>query len=167
MITIFLDMDGVLADFDSKSIELIGKRLRDFPDSASGWLAMNEHQNIYRILDKMTDADELVDGVFKLVKQYNSTVAVLTAIPKFGKIIDAKRHKLQWLNEHFPTLLYDFNIGPWAQDKYKHCNRGDVLIDDSELNIPQWQNAGGHGILHTDAKSSLIQLEKYLSGEVY
>jgi len=165
MRTVYLDMDGVLADFDNKSIELIGKRLRDFPDSMSGWAAMEKHQNIYRILDRMPDSDALVCGVMMLARQCGFSVAVLSAIPKFGRMPSAKSDKKKWLAEHYPHLLHDFNIGPWAQDKYKHANPGDVLIDDSELNVPQWNDAGGFGILHIDAKTSLQKLKDYLHAD--
>lgn len=161
MLTVYLDMDGVLADFDKKSIELIGKPLRLFPDSKSGWEAMHPHKNIYEILDKMEDADELVDGVFTLKEKYNFNVGVLTAIPKIGKIPNAKIHKVAWIEKHYPRLSSNFNIGPHAQHKQFHARKGDVLIDDSTMNIPQWNDAGGYGILHTSAKLSLELLANY------
>ena len=162
MLTVYLDMDGVLADFDKKTIELIGKMLREFPTSKEGWDAMADHRNIYELLEPMPDAVELVNGVITLCKVHNVNYGVLTAIPKIGKIPDAKIHKVKWIKNTFPELSHNFNIGPHAQHKQFHAREGDVLIDDSELNIPQWNDAGGYGILHTSAKRSLVLLENYL-----
>jgi 5'(3')-deoxyribonucleotidase len=162
MRTLYLDMDGVLADFDKKSIELLGKRLKDFPDSQSGWAAMIQHQNIYDILDPMPDARDLVNGVFDIRETFDFEIAILTAIPRVGSIPDARLHKRQWILRHFPELIFNFNIGPHAKHKQFHARAGDVLIDDSELNIPQWIDKGGYGILHTSAEDSLMKLELYL-----
>lgn len=165
--TVYLDMDGVLADFDKKTIELIGKRLRDFPTSKEGWAAIEHVQNIYEILEPMPDADKLVNGVFRLQEKfrYNFDIGVLTAIPRVGTIPDAKIHKRDWILKYYPELIYNFNIGPHAVDKQKHCRPGDVLIDDSEKNIPQWNDASGYGIFHTSAENSLSLLEEYLANK--
>lgn len=159
---VWLDMDGVLADFDKKSIELIGKRLSDFPDSASGWAAMNTHKDIYSILEPMPDAKDLVVGIKQLTEKHGFKVGVLTAIPKFGRIPDAEIHKKKWIDKYYPHLLDNFRIGPHAVNKQEHCIPGDVLIDDSTMNIPQWNARGGFGILHTSAAQSLSILDKYL-----
>lgn len=161
--TIYLDLDGVLADFDLYCRALLGKSLNQFPDSESGWNALGEHkQTIFRHLKPMQDAKDLVNGVTMLANDYGYHVGVLTAIPKHGRVPHAKRHKKEWLYNNFPQLLDDFNIAPFAEDKQKHCVVGDILIDDSELNIPQWRNVGGVGILHTSAINSLVELETYL-----
>jgi 5'(3')-deoxyribonucleotidase len=160
---IFLDMDGVLADFDRYCLETIGKSLSTFPDSESGWAALGQDKyTMFRHLKPMEDAHILVDGVIKLAHEYRYHVGVLTAIPKIGRVPLAKRHKKEWLYNHFPELLDDFNIGPYAEDKQKHCVVGDILIDDSHLNIPQWIDVGGVGILHTSAINSLVELETHL-----
>jgi 5'(3')-deoxyribonucleotidase len=159
---VYLDMDGVLADFDRKTIELIGKRLRDFPTSQSGWDAISDYKHIYSILDPMPDAHELVNGILYYQSIHKFDVGILTAIPKLGRIPDAQVHKQQWISKYFPELLPNFNIGPHAIDKQNHCKPGDVLIDDSHLNIPQWLEKGGYGIFHENAVSSLNSLRSYL-----
>lgn len=163
MKTISLDMDGVLADFDTRCVEMIGKRLMDFETSQAGWDALGDLRlDMYKDLPKMKDADYLVRNVIELSYHNGYSVGVLTAVPKLGRVPMAKQHKREWLSMHFPHLLFDFNIGPWAQDKYKHCNPGDVLIDDSKLNIEQWNKAGGYGILHVDAETSIRELKKII-----
>lgn len=164
MLTVYLDMDGVLADFDKKTLELIGKQLRDFPTSKEGWDAISHVQNIYEILDPMPDANQLVEGVFELQRQfnYNFDIGVLTAIPRIGSVPNARLHKRAWIQRYYPELIFNFNIGPHAVHKQLHARKGDVLIDDSEKNIPQWNSVGGFGIFHTSAEKSLAELEQYL-----
>ena len=157
-------MDGVIADFDTYCKSLIGCSLSAFPDSQSGWNALGDYRgDMYRHLAPMSDAHELVSGVFELATDYGYKTAILTAVPKYGRVPLAKMHKKEWLLKHFPFLFTDFNIGPWAEDKQKHCVPGDILIDDSELNIPQWNSRGGFGILHTSAKDSIAQLTQHLN----
>lgn len=165
MITIYLDMDGVLADFDSKCVELTGKHFMVWPDSQSAWAAIEQHQDMYRILPPLSDALALIEGCVSLSKIYGCKLAVLTAIPRIGRLPLVAQHKQEWLAEHFPQfpdLLTNFNIGPYAVDKQNHCKPDHVLIDDSDLNIPQWIAKGGCGILHTSAEQSLAELVLHL-----
>lgn len=161
--TVYVDMDGVLADFNIKTKELIGKSLDDFATSAEGWAAMENHKDIYSLLSRMPDANNLVDGILGLRCYYPFNLEVLTAIPKIGRIPFAKQHKIAWINKFYPGVFSSFNIGPHAEHKQYHCVEGDVLIDDSVRNIPQWNSKGGFGILHTSAKESLEQLSAYLN----
>lgn len=52
------------------------------------------------------------------------------------------------------------NFGPYAKDKQYHCEVGDILIDDSSINIEQWRARGGIGILHTSTDDTIEQLRK-------
>lgn len=160
---IFLDMDGVMCDFDGYTLARIGKRLREFPDSQSGWDAIAHiSHDMFLHFDPMPDADELVYTVLELAEEYEFGVGVLTAVPKLLRVPLAEQHKREWLAKRYPMLLEDFRIGPQAVDKQNHCKPGYVLIDDSHLNIPQWTAKGGCGILHTSAKQSISELRQFL-----
>lgn len=158
-------MDGVLADFNSKTLQLIGRSLDSFPDSKSGWDAMKDYPHIYSLLEPMPDAFELVEGCREYwSKRFPAEyqLGVLTAIPKIGRIPDAKLHKRAWIAKYFPDLLINFNIGPHAVHKQLHCRVGDVLIDDKELNIKQWNGMGGVGFFHKNAAETLHEMSKVL-----
>lgn len=154
---------GVLADFNRYTIEKIGKTLDQFPDSQSGWDAMKPYLGgLYRNLEPMIDANDLVRGVDQECGVFRYRLGVLTAIPKMCRVPNARIDKMTWLSKHFPFLLRNFNIGPHAEHKQYHCSPGDILIDDSEKNIPQWRDMGGIGILHTSAAQSLKELREIL-----
>jgi len=87
---------------------------------------------------------------------HNMTVEILTAIPNLATFPDAVLQKQAWLRKHFPDLAaLKFKTGPHSKDKWNHCEPGDILIDDNEMNIAQWSAAGGIAIHHTSASASL------------
>lgn len=161
---LLLDMDGVVADFNSKCFEWIGCTLDDFANSQEAWAALGDRKlDMYIKLDPMQDAHKLVYACISLASLYKLEIGVLTAVPKYGRVPMAKQHKKEWITKYFPELLSNFNIGPWAEDKYKHCQYGDILIDDQKRNIDQWNAAGGFGILHTSAENTIKELIAYLA----
>jgi len=164
---IYLDMDGVLADFDAEMIRKFGGRFDTIaPDAVSRWALITQHApDLYADLQEMIDADALVAGVIQACVQYDYTPAILTAIPKYGRLPNAVTHKKEWIRTRWPVLHKNFNIGPHAVDKQTFAKPGHILIDDSYMNIPQWNAAGGFGILHTSANDSLEQLNKFLEGQ--
>lgn len=164
--TIFLDMDGVLADFDAKIVELLGVKLGSFSTSAAGWDAIAPYKHeLFSQLEPMPDAYELYDGVRELAYTNKMDVAVLTAIPKYGRMPYARIQKYEWIQDFFPEIGHRFNIGPYAEHKQLHCIPGDILIDDNLMNIEQWNSVGGFGIYHTSALDSLKQLEAILNAK--
>ena len=44
--------------------------------------------------------------------------------------------------------------------KQKHSGENRILIDDTAKNIEDWESAGGIGILHTDAFSTIAKLKE-------
>ena len=148
-------MDGVLADFEGTWFKLTGTTFSDYPSNNAFWNAAKEYQNIYRILHKMHDADDLVEGIMFAFSDME--IEVLTAVPLLTTFPTAASDKEEWIQEHYP-YGWKFKIGPHAKDKHKHAAPGDILIDDKALNIEQWIAAGGIGILHTSADDTLDQL---------
>lgn len=160
---IYLDMDGVLADFDKAATALFGHQFSEFPTSHDAWTALLPHQDFYLHLDPMPDADLLVSETFRLAEEFGWLVRVLTAIPRMQKFPRCTADKQDWLKKHYPLLLQSgFHTGPYSVDKQHHCQPGYVLIDDRKINIQQWNAKGGYGIRHISAEQSLGALKKYL-----
>ena len=159
---VWLDSDGVLANFNSKIVELIGKPIDQFPTPKEGWKALNPHQHVFAEPDKMPDADRLVSGVMMLKDRFHFNVGVLTAVPLVKTMPFAEQDKREWFERNYPELAKNFRIGPHAIQKQDHCNPGDVLIDDNRKNIDQWNDKGGVGIFHTNARDSINMLRYYL-----
>jgi 5'(3')-deoxyribonucleotidase len=146
---LFLDADGVLADFDLGARGLLGARPREFiarHGRGTFWKRLANAKNFYGSLPKMPEADLL----FEAVKHLKPTI--LTGLP-LGSW--AAPQKVEWAAEHFPGVPI---ITCMARDKHKHMHRGDVLVDDREKHRGAYEEAGVVFIHHRNAKDSLRQL---------
>ena len=148
-------MDGVLADFNkaySKYNPTKEDRTR-FRDSVMTY-------RIFENLDKMPDADILLDGVAKIP---NLRIEILTSMGTFNveQGIEAKRQKLLWLNKH--NITYNANFVRTKTEKAQYATEKSILIDDSVGCIDPFNKKGGLGILHTSARDSLEQLHRAIA----
>lgn len=149
MTKIFLDCDGVLADFDSGARDVLGRYPRQFEKLYGAdtlWTRLENTPDFYRDLPLMPDAMQLVEGVRHL------DVTILTGVPRGGW---AEEQKVLWAAEHFPHLPI---ICCRSAEKRAHMRRGDVLIDDWPQYRHYWLEHGGVFISHYDAETSLAAL---------
>jgi 5'(3')-deoxyribonucleotidase len=146
---LFLDADGVLADFDLGARRLLGSRPKEYiAKHGRGlfWKRLAKTPNFYGSLPEMPDARTLFDAV----KHLQPTI--LTGLPMGGW---AAPQKVEWAAEHFPGVPI---ITCMARDKHKHMHPGDVLVDDRERHRAAYEEAGVVFIHHKNAEDSLRQL---------
>lgn len=146
---LFLDCDGVLADFDAGVRKLLGMSAAEFEkrhNIREFWKRLANARGFYAQLPEMPDAREL----FEAVKQLKPTI--LTGLP-LGNW--AKPQKEQWAAEHFPGVPI---ITTMARDKHLHMEPGDVLVDDRERHRHLWENAQGIFVHHKSARDSIREL---------
>jgi 5'(3')-deoxyribonucleotidase len=152
---IFLDMDGVIADWEGHVHSLVGADWKDELKQPL-WGRINQHPDLYRNLPVLPGAKILFQH---LVDKYGErNVRLLTALPYRAHTVFplCMQHKIEWFHEHFGNHKVPVLFGPYAVDKQKHVKHStDILIDDMELNIQQWNDAGGCGILHTSVEETL------------
>ena len=144
---IYVDMDGVLADFDRHYLRIFGYA----PTRPGGvdWKAVRAHKGFYGAIPRMPDLDVLWDRL------YPHNPIVLTGIP--SNVPEAEANKREWLTKH---LAPDTKIiCCLAKDKHTHCQPGDLLIDDYERHRKAWLDAGGIWITHTSALDTCAQLD--------
>ncbi len=144
---IYVDMDGVLADFDGHYEKLFGY----IPVRPGGcdWKLVNGVEDFYLTMGEMPDLNTLWDRLYL----HNPTV--LTGIPR--QIDAAENDKRRWANVHLPPGTQV--ICCQAKDKYRYCKPGDLLIDDYSRHKPAWLNAEGIWITHTSAIDTCRQLD--------
>jgi 5'(3')-deoxyribonucleotidase len=155
MITLYLDMDGVLADFN--------KEYTKFNPSKEDRTRFRDSVMTHRIfenLDKMPDADILLSGVAKIP---NLHIEILTSMGTFNveQGIEAKRQKILWLDKH--GITYKPNFVRTKTEKAQYATSDSILIDDSIGCITPFNKKDGNGILHTSAQDSLNQLNHIIS----
>lgn len=156
---IYLDLDGVLVNFLGAVFSTTGYHWGQISSSKMWKLIAAENPRIFLNADPMCYAEKLVQFVQQFAADRNLEIEILTAIP-VGKLLPtAADDKRNWVYNHFPNLNYGFNIGPLASDKFKFAKAGDILIDDSHLNIRDWNKSGGIGIHHVSADSTIDRLK--------
>ena len=146
---VFLDCDGVLADFDTYAEAYFGMPPRQYEKqmgSTRFWQELEAKGDFYRNLPLMPDAMRL----FEAVKHLHPTI--LTGCPRGDW---AQGQKVAWAAEHFPGVPI---ITCRSADKRDYAKRGDVLIDDWPQHRHRWIEMGGVFIVHHDAASSLAAL---------
>ena len=145
--TIYVDMDGVVADFDAFVFANLGRTFSHIvgpKGDSEMWDFLKSVDRLYYILPPTSYAQELMD----MVSATGANVEFLTAIPRRTSIPGAEADKREWNHKIFGDK-YKLNIGPYSADKWKWAKEGDVLIDDRADNIEAWITKGkGHGILH-------------------
>lgn len=146
---LFLDCDGVLADFDRGFERLLGMTPAAF-EARHGrgrfWARLAKAPDFYGTLPEMPDARQLFDAVAHLYP------TILTGLP-LGNW--AAPQKMRWAAEHFPGVPI---VTCMARDKHKHMHAGDVLVDDRENHRRAYEDAGVVFIHHVSAEDSLRRL---------
>lgn len=147
--TIYIDMDGVVADFNGYVSQQLGRTVQwtDRSITKSEWAELTAIGELYWRLPLLANATALVGYCSSIVPNYN--VEFLTALPSKTTMPEAEDDKTRWIKKYFPT--YKVNFGPFSTDKWKWCNPGDILIDDRVSNIEDWYEKGnGIAILYKD-----------------
>jgi hypothetical protein len=177
---IYLDMDGVLMDYDSHILGWLnppwtGRTYHHLPlDQWTPEEVTNDlryknamaDRRFWRTMRPMADAYELWDFCRPLLP------CILTATP--DNAVYAARcaaDKLFSIHSHFDSLFPVRNFhAVLRSEKRKFAGsheNGDraVLVDDMLPNCQDWEGAGGIAILHRNAKDTIRQLREILHAQ--
>jgi 5'(3')-deoxyribonucleotidase len=144
---VFLDMDGVLADFFAEYAKLAGlpagSSYRDVPPAKNDpTLNKMIGTDFFYRLPKFPVADTIVALSVKLFGSYN-----ICSSPLRGDHENSGVQKTRWLRENLSIQPKHIYI---ESRKEKHAVQPDgtpnILIDDRKDNIIKWEAAGGVGI---------------------
>ena len=156
---IYVDMDGVVADFDKRFTDLSGMSPSDY-ESKNGknafWDFIDvKHKLAFWVgIQPMSDAQSLMDYVSK----HNYEMLTAPSIRKeslMGKGLWIRN----WTNKGLFPSKPKVNYKP-AKNKHHFAAPNHILIDDKPSTIDSWNAAGGIGILHTSAGNTISQLKK-------
>jgi hypothetical protein len=167
---IFLDMDGVLADFFAEYAVMAGlpagSSYRDIPPAkADPTLQKMVGTDFFYRLPKLQGADTVVAMAVKLFGSYN-----ICSSPLRGDHENSGVQKTRWIQKHLNPQPRHIYI---ESRKEKHAVQPDgtpnILIDDRKDNIIRWENAGGIGIKYQADEDGLDVIARGLrhAVEVY
>ena len=154
---LFLDCDGVLADFDKGATALLGLPPDNYEQKHGPgrlWHKLASASDFYFGLPLMSDAMELFEGVKHLHP------IILTGLPQGNWAAD---QKVRWAAQYFPGTRI---ITTLARNKRDHASEGDVLVDDQDRHRHRWEEIGGIFIRHRNARKSLAELAAYFPMEI-
>ena len=160
---VYLDMDGVLADFFGGVEKLYGvshwkqltsdksKDLRqDVIDRITG-------TNFFETLPKFPSADPLI----AMIKKFTGGRFSILTSPLRGDHDNSAKWKKVWINQNIEQP--DETIVSGRKEKYATTKgTANILVDDRPINIQKWQDKGGYGILYQANKNSLSTIEQAL-----
>ena len=149
---LFLDCDGVLADFDRGATAVLGMPPRAF-EKRHGlgrfWAKLAKAPDFYFGLPLLDGATELFEAVRHL------DPIILTGRPQGNW---AAGQKVRWAARHFPGTRI---ITTMARDKRNHAREGDVLVDDQLRHRHLWEEVGGIFVHHRSAAETIDELRRW------
>jgi hypothetical protein len=155
---IYLDLDGVVADFVKRYKELYrmepkeAEKSKKFDSFFDEFIATNQ----FATLDLMPGALDAIAFLRKL----NVPTQILSSTANEKRYDAISKQKMIWLQTHGITFNPIFVPGKRLKQEYAAPDK--IIIDDTESVIEQWRSAGGIGILHKDWVTTMAILKMYV-----
>ena len=165
---IFVDLDGVLADFEAgvnaamskvyggKHIHNENEYLNSSKYRSRMWKGLSDYQKkhggqFWEDLPLMQDAKQL----WNYVSKYPVEILSATGNPQYG----AGEQKHRWVAKNIDPNV-KVNLTRKSAEKAQMAAPNHILIDDKSKSIDPWIQAGGIGILHRSAARTIAELKK-------
>jgi len=149
--SLYLDLDGVLVNFDDGYMKLAGKSIiqtaKDEGDKAARNKYLDAGSQYWENLEWIEGGKEIWNTASSLFNAVYILSSVGTTDPVRGKPVD--EGKRRWLKKNIPSIdLSNVFIVGGSHMKKTYSAKNAVLVDDMPKNINEWNQAGGIGILH-------------------
>ena len=154
---IYLDMDGVVANFEKRYIELFNESpgsSRDRKEFSNNWTKFIEGKN-FETLDWWPGGPELITYLGK-----NNLVVEILSSSGGNKYHDlVVEQKNNWIKTFNLPETWKVNIVAGRKKKAEFATPDSVLIDDTLDVIEAFNKAGGIGIHHKDVGNTIMLLD--------
>tara|TARA_B100000963_G_scaffold314813_1_gene293573 strand:+ start:432 stop:938 length:507 start_codon:yes stop_codon:yes gene_type:complete len=159
---IYLDMDGVLADFFTGFAERFGKDHWKMIEDKEKAISELKGTDFFYTLKPFNSALELTQFVQTLVGKRGHGI---NSSPLAGDRDNSVYWKRRWLEKHglmppLENLIFTGRKEQYAMDRID--GTPNVLVDDKPSNVNRWNAKGGIGILYQANQDSLVMLKQKL-----
>lgn len=136
-LTVYFDMDGVLANFDKLVREMGG--IDNLP-----WL---EVRGFFRMLEPIGKPNNTIE----LLQNLGYQVYILSKVEvRDSDGQQRAKDKINWCKEFLPSLpTENVIIVPYHESKLDYLKsdiRTSVLLDDYKVNLKEWHDLGGYAV---------------------
>jgi len=162
---VYIDMDGVLADFFGGVEKMYGvQHWKELSSDKSKDLKQEVINRIsgtdfFATLPKFDSAGELIS----MVKEFTGGNFSINTSPLRGDNENSAKYKKLWIQNNIEQpdeIVITGRKESYAKDKAS--GTPNILIDDRPVNIQRWQGAGGYGILYQANRDSLTKVKQAL-----
>ena len=145
---IYVDMDGVLADFFGDWKKLVGKDWRKITDIGPALQKIRDTDDFWLKLPMTNNAKNLLNLIKNIKGSYKILSSPLPDDP------NSEPHKREWIESNLNFFPPEDVIITFDKAKFATQSDGtpNILIDDYGVNIQKWESAGGVGFKHKDHK---------------
>jgi len=149
---VFLDLDGVQADFAGAVESIFGLSHEDAKQKVQEKIERLANSSPEEVYNFFANLKQLPGGK-KIVNWLNSnniSYTILSAPLRGPYAASSVEGKKAWLAQYTPDVV---STALFAHDKHEHAldgGRPNILIDDYHKKITAWKQAGGIGIQHED-----------------
>ena len=159
---IYLDMDGVIANFEKRYIDLFKESpgsSRDRKEFGKNWTVF-VGDNHFESLEWWPGGQELL----KYLSDNKFDVEILTSSGGLKHHDEVTRQKTVWLKDR--GITYKVNVVPGRKLKADYATPNSIMIDDTLDVITSFSAAGGIGIHHKDIGNTLSLLDILLTEHI-
>ena len=160
--TLYVDMDGVLTDFERRFEQFAGVDPEEFVAQKTiefGKTKANEE--FWDLIDKQIGVRYWVgmpwmsqgEKLWNYIKKFNPIILSSPSRDESSRI-----GKGVWIKRNMSGTPYKFGFKASGKAKYAGPNK--ILIDDRSDNIAAWKAAGGIGILYKSTEQVTNELSK-------
>ena len=159
-LTLYVDMDGVLSNFEKSYRSM----WNDFKYDRIQFRTSVIERNIFSNLEKMPNADKLLEKLRVLETLYGLNIEILTSTgsPRTEMKVAGMEQKREWLDKH--GINWKANFVCSKPEKAQYASSTAILLDDMEGCTIPFKAQGGMVFLYDDHKNTEIiqSLQWYL-----
>ena len=162
---VYIDMDGVLADFFGGVEKLYG---------VGHWKELNSDNKLdlkQEVINRISGTDffatlpkfESSGELISMIKEFTGGNFSINTSPLRGDHENSSKYKKLWIQNNIEQpdeIIITGRKESYAKDKAS--GTPNILIDDRPVNIQRWQNAGGYGILYQANRDPLSKVKTAL-----